>query len=178
MNLPVILLASLVAATPLGYVTYQNLAPDAPLALGAESAADEGAAEPAGPEHHTGIQSIDLAVAYPYPTCPLNCRMGYSWSDGGLEFVVPEGATRIEVRATWAATLPTARTLEVWLVTPDPECGENCWMAVATGEGADEVVFTYDAPAAGSYSVSSYGTGPAYVIAKQDVRLDAFVHFS
>lgn len=176
MNLPVILLVGLLTVPSLGYMTYQTL--DGPSVLPAHGGASGTSSKEATHEHHRGVQTIDLGIAAPWPTCPLQCRMGYSWGNGGLEFEVPEGATRIEVRAEWEAAVPTARTLDVWLVTPDAECGDGCWMAVDSAEGAGRVLFVHDEPVPGSYRISAYGAGPAYVIAKQDVRLDAYVHFS
>lgn len=132
-----------------------------------------------GPMRHVAVETSGPAVAFPYPTCPLQCTVGYGFgSSGRLEFEVPEGATRIDVIAHWTAAGPFTEALSIWLTTPDDECGEGCWVAVATGEGVEQVSFSYDAPAPGAYGVSSHFTMPAGVSVRQDVWLEAVVHTS
>lgn len=132
-----------------------------------------------GPARHVSVETSGPTVAFPYPTCPLNCGMEYGLAgEGRLEFDVPEGATSIEVLAHWSAESPFTREMSVWLTTPDAECGEECWMAVATETGTEQVTFTYDAPEPGTYSVSTHFTMPVAASLRQDAWLEAVVHTS
>lgn len=196
MNLAMMIVAALVALPAGGYLTYQTLAEDAPAesadatsgasiatasAAGSEASAEAGSSDSTPTiredDRHTGTQTIGLQVGAPYPTCPTSCTVGYGFfGSGGLEFDVPEGATSIEVRASWDA-LP-AQELRVGLYHPDAECGEGCWMGDASAEGSGEVTFTFDDPAASAYRVSAHGAGPAYVVAKQDVNFEVLVRYS
>lgn len=179
MNVPILIVAALVALPAGSYLTYQTLAPEETALATSDAGPHEPHAAPAHPDHerHTGTQTITLAVGVPYPTCPLQCTMGYSFfGSDGLEFDVPEGATSIEVRASWDA-LP-AQELSVGLYHPDEECGEGCWMGVAGDTGSGEVEFTFEDPEPDPYRVSAHGSGPAYAVAKQDVSLEVVVYFS
>lgn len=181
LNLSVILIAGLLVVPSAGYLTFDALAVEGDtFALGHARPRESPppAAAPREPEHHRGVQSIDLAVGGPFPTCPLECTMGYHFGEDGLAFDVPEGATRVVVRATWEAAAPTAHRLHVGLYTPDADCGEGCWRGQASEEGRSGLAFELVDPAPGPYRVSASGVGPAYAVAKQDVRLDAVVHFS
>lgn len=132
-----------------------------------------------GPARHVSVETSGPTVAAPFPTCPLECSMSYSFGDAGrLAFDVPEGATRIDVVARWTAEGPFTRELGVWLLTPDDECGERCWRAVAAERGVEEVVFSYATPVPGAYAVSTHFTSPAGASVQQDVWLEAVVHTS
>lgn len=129
-----------------------------------------------GPVRHVGIESSGAQVVVPYPTCPTSCSMGYGF--GGSDrfvFDVPEGSARIDVVAHWDAESPMTESLEIWLTTPDEECGEGCWLAVAQGKGDGQVAFTYDAPEPGEYALSSFFTMPVGASVRQDVWLEAVV---
>lgn len=130
------------------------------------------------PERYEGTQTITLSAGFPYPTCPLQCTVGYGFfGSGGLEFPVPEGAKRILVKAEWDALLPAVQTLHIGLFVENG-CGEGCWMGVERGEGTGSVTFVHLDPEPGTYGVYAGGTGPVYVVADQDVRLEAVVEFS
>ena len=132
-----------------------------------------------GPMRHVAVETSGPRVVVPYPTCPLQCTMGYGLGGSGrLEFEVPERATRIDVIAHWTPESPSAKELAIWLTTPDDACGDGCWVAVATGEGSEEVAFSYDAPAPGEYALSSHFTMPVGASLRQDVWLEAVVHTS
>lgn len=138
-----------------------------------------GAACIPGPARHVGVLTSGPTVAFPFPTCPLECTVGYSFGGAGdMEFDVPEGAKSVEVLAHWDPESPMTETLDVWLTTPDAECGEGCWIAVASQTGSREVAFVHDAPAAGRYGLSAHFTMPAGASVRQDVWFEAVVHAS
>ena len=138
-----------------------------------------GAACVPGPQRHVAVEAAGPMVVVPYPTCPTSCSMGYGLGGSrDLVFEVPEGATRIDVRARWNAENPMTERLQVWLLAPDPACGDGCWSAVEVAEGAEQVAFSYAAPAPGEYGVTTFFTTRAGAAVQQDVWLEAIVHTS
>lgn len=176
MNLfPVVTAALLLGAAVPGFAYFTNMAEATPELLdGAAGAADED--EPRT-ERQVVDMRIETAVAAPWPTCPLDCTMGYSMDGYSVhEFVVEESAQRIEIVARWDPSTPLTERLRVSLSEPWEEC-ESCWMGVAGADGSREVRFAYDSPTAGPYTVWLGLSGPGAGV-KQDVEVEILVHHS
>lgn len=117
-----------------------------------------------------GTGRITFAYTGPYGTClPPQCEGMVAIGDDAVLGFFLDRPARMDVRAWWLATTPTAESM---VVTLWRDMADGAGDMAGSGEGAREVRFALDA-VPGEYTFFAHPDGPVGAAAAQDVNYEA-----